>query len=64
MLFFSGNTQNLQNSEVDEIAVTDTISIPEHKKFAKLRILSVAPLFSEAVRRIHNEEPLEHIFFH
>jgi len=60
---FSGDTQKLQDSEVDEVAVTDTIAIPEHKKFAKLKVLSVAPLFSEAVRRIHNEEPLEHIFF-
>jgi len=59
---FSGNTQMIQDSEVEEVTVTDTIQIPESKKFPKLKILSVAPLFAEAIRRIHNEEPLDQIF--
>jgi len=55
---FSGDPQDLQDSEVEEVVVTDSVGIPPSKQFAKLRIVSIAPLFAEAIRRIHNEEPL------
>jgi len=55
---FSKDTQALQDSEVEEVVVTDSVGIPPHKQFKKLIILSIAPLFAEAIRRVHNEEPV------
>jgi ribose-phosphate pyrophosphokinase len=37
--------------EVSEILTTDTVPIPPEKRTSKLKILSVAPIFSEAIRR-------------
>jgi len=58
----SGDVQAIQDSFVDEVVVTDSIYIPEEKRIPKLIILSIAPLLSEAIRRIHNEEPLGKLF--
>jgi ribose-phosphate pyrophosphokinase len=38
--------------QVTGIVTTDTVPIPEHKRVPKLQILTVAPLFGEAIR--HN----------
>ncbi len=37
--------------EITEIVATDTVHIPEEKRPRNLHILSVAPIFSEAIRR-------------
>jgi ribose-phosphate pyrophosphokinase len=58
----SGDMNSIQESCVDELVVTDSILIPENKLIPKLKILSVAPLLAEAIRRIHNEEPLGQLF--
>ncbi|OQY48976.1 MAG: ribose-phosphate pyrophosphokinase [Anaerolineaceae bacterium 4572_78] len=46
-------TERLQNSVIKEIVVTNTIPIPSYKQIDKLTVLSVAPLISEVIRRIH-----------
>jgi len=53
----SGDVTSLQESDIDELIITNSIFIPEEKKIPKLKIISVAPLLAEAMRRIHNEEP-------
>jgi ribose-phosphate pyrophosphokinase len=58
----SGDMNTLQNSEVDEIMVTDSIPVPPQKQIPKLKVRSVAPLLGEAIRRIHNEESLSFLF--
>lgn len=39
----------LAASRIDEVVVTDTVSIPDRKKFSKLRIVSVADLVAGAL---------------
>jgi ribose-phosphate pyrophosphokinase len=45
--------ERLESELVDRLVVTDTIHVPEEHRHPKLRILSVAPILAEAIRRIH-----------
>ena len=54
--------ERIQNSEIKELIVTNTIPIPKEKQIDKIKILSIAPLFAETIKRIHNEEPLGELF--
>lgn len=45
--------KRLTEAPVKEVVATNTIALPPHKHFAKLTILSVAPLLAEVIRRIH-----------
>lgn len=54
----SGDVKIIQESQIDEVATTDSIPVPEEKRIPKLIVLPVAPLIAEAIRRIHNEESL------
>ncbi len=54
--------ENLKNSVLKEVIVTDTIPIPSEKKIDKITILPVAPLLGEAIMRIHNEESITSLF--
>ena len=41
---------------IKQLVVTNTIHIPPEKRHPKLKVLSVAPLLAEAIRRIHEGE--------
>lgn len=51
----------LNASPIDEIIVTDTIPHPDDGK-DKFTVLSVAPLFGEAIRRIHSDDSVSGLF--
>lgn len=60
---FSGDAAlRLQAAEVKKTIVTDSIDIPERKKFAALEIMSVGPLMGEAISLIHNRESVGKLF--
>ncbi len=52
----------LQASPLKEVIVTDSIHLPAEKQIPKLTVLSVAPLFAEAIRRIFEELPVSMLF--
>ncbi len=54
--------ENLESVGFRKIICTNSIPIKEEKKPAKLEVLSVAPLFGEAIRRIHNGESVSSLF--
>lgn len=54
--------ERVQNSPVEKLVVSDTIQIPREKVFEKLEMVSVAPVFGEAILRIHNEESISSLF--
>jgi ribose-phosphate pyrophosphokinase len=49
-------------SDIEEIVATDTVPIPAEKRLPQMRILSVAPLLAEAIRRIHGGESVSVLF--
>ena len=52
----------LNDSIIKRIIITDTISISKEKKIDKIKIVSVATIFGEAVNRIHNGESVSALF--
>jgi ribose-phosphate pyrophosphokinase len=60
----SGNAlDNLRNSELDELVVTDTIPLSEEAQaIGKIRQLSVAAMLAESIRRVAECESLSSMF--
>ena len=55
--------ERIMNSPMDQLVVTDTIPLTDPAKASpKIKVLSVAPLFGEAIRRIHQEESVSSLF--
>ena len=54
--------ERIKNSEIKELVITNTIPLPEEKRIDKITVLSIAPLFAEAIKRIHNEDPLGEMY--
>jgi ribose-phosphate pyrophosphokinase len=53
----------LNESALDEVIVTNTIPMAgKDEQCKKIKVLSVAPLLGEAIRRIHNEESVSSLF--
>lgn len=54
--------RRLARPEIKELIVTDTIPLPPEKCSEKTTILSVAPLFAEAIQRIWSDESVSSLF--
>ena len=53
----------IANSVLEEVVVTDTIALsPEAKKTGKFKVLTVATLLGEAIKRIHNGDSVSSLF--
>jgi len=48
--------------QITEIVTTDTVYIPSEKRHPKLQVLSVAPVFGEAIRRNYMRESIGDLF--
>ena len=61
---FSGKAcQNIDNSKLDGIIVTDTIPLNEKTaKVDKIRQITVSEMLAETIRRIHNKESVSTLF--
>lgn len=57
-----GASGRIGEGPIKEIVVTDTIPTPTERRSDNLTTLSVAPLFGEAIRRIHNGESVGALF--
>lgn len=49
-------------SNITELVVTDTIPVPPEKRINKLKVLSVAPVFGEAIVRIFGDLSVSKLF--
>ena len=55
--------ENIENSALDEVVVTDTIPLSEEaKKCRKIRVISLAPLLAQALKRVNDEQSVSSMF--
>ena len=54
--------ERLKAAPIEEVAVTDTISITPDRRFDRLKVLSVGELLSKAIRYTHSEQSVSSLF--
>ena len=54
--------ENLSAAPIEEFVVTNTIHIPEERRFPQLIVLSVGELLADAIRFIHSNESVSALF--
>jgi len=54
--------ENLAAAPVESVVITNTLPLPPEKAIPKVKVLSVAPLLGEAIKRIHRNESVSRLF--
>ena len=56
--------QRIEASPIKELVITNTIPLPEEKQkqSSKIKVLTIAPLFAEAIKRLNEAKPLGELF--
>jgi ribose-phosphate pyrophosphokinase len=54
--------ERIANSSLRELVITDTVPLPAAKHLPRIKVLSVAPLIGEAIKRIHRGESVGALF--
>ena len=61
-VFSGGALERIAASPITEIVITDTVPLPADVDDPRITVLSVAPLFGEAIKRIHRGESVGALF--
>ena len=61
-VFSDPASEILQSEAIDSVVVTDTLPIPDEKRFAKLEILPIAPLLARAIREVFDDGSVTSMF--
>ena len=60
---FSGPAvERLSTAPIKEVVVSNTLRLPEEKRFPKLTVLSIAELLARAIRYTHSNESVSQLF--
>ena len=54
--------ERIANSSLLELVITDSVPLPASKHLPQIKVLSVAPLIGEAIKRIHRGESVGALF--
>lgn len=54
--------ERIESSAIEELVLLNTIPLPEEKKIDKMTVLSVAPLFAEAMTRVFTNGSISTLF--
>ncbi len=54
--------ERLRDAPIKQIVVTDSIPLPPHKLLPCIKVLTVAPLLADAIKRIHFNESVSKLF--
>jgi len=61
-VFTEGAMEKIDHSPIKTLLVTDSVETQPVSLGAKIQVVSVAPLFGEAIKRIHNRESISVLF--
>ena len=50
--------ERIKNSPIKELVITNTIPLSDEKKIDKIKVVSIAPLFAETIKRLNEDKPL------
>lgn len=50
--------ERIEKSPIKELVITNTIPLSEDKKTDKIKVVSIAPLFAETIKRLNEKRPL------
>src|ERR1700755_3414047 len=53
---------NLKNSQISEVVITNTLPIPPERQFDKLTVLSIAPLIARAINEVFSDGSVTSLF--
>lgn len=60
---FSGSAvERLQDAAIDEVVVTDTIPLPDSRRFNRLTVLPIAPLIARGIREVFEDGSVTSMF--
>ena len=52
----------LRDADIKEVIVTNSLPLGERQRMENMKIVSVAPMLGEAIRRIHRNESVSGLF--
>ncbi len=61
-VFAAGSMERIERSPIETLLVTDSIETQPVKLSSRIKVVSVAPLLGEAIRRIHRRESISVLF--
>lgn len=50
--------ERIKASPIEELVITNTVPLDENKKIEKIKVISIAPLFANAIKNVHENKPL------
>ncbi len=54
--------ERIKNSPFKEVVITNTIPLPKEKELPQIKVLSIAPLFAEAIKRLNENRAMGDLF--
>ena len=54
--------ERIEKSDLEELVITNTVPLTKEKQIDKIKVVSIAPLFAEAIKRVNQAEPLGDLF--
>ena len=62
---FAGSAiEKIKNSPITEVVVTNTGPVTNEKRIDNIKVVSIAPLFADAIKRLNEEKPLGDLFIY
>ncbi len=54
--------ERIEGADIKEVVVTDAVPVPQEKRIEKIKVISVAPLFAQAISNVFNDKSVSDLF--